>query len=105
MPVYPILVQGNTAPVIKATLTHKDGSALNLTECHVYIQMRKADDKHFTVNAEATVATAATGKVEYTLGANDLNISGEYHVQWKVVYATGKVQTTASPNTVTVRRE
>ena len=106
MPTYPTVVQGNTRPTVRATLKHKDGSPLDLQGAHVWFQMRKADDKHFTVNSEASVDTVPTsGKVVYEFGQNDLSIPGDYLVQWKVVYAGGSIQTTAKPNTLTVRRE
>jgi hypothetical protein len=106
MPTYPTVVQGNNRPVVRATLTHKDGTALDLTGARIWFQMRKADDKLFTVNAEADISGDPTlGKVLYEFGRNDLNVPGTYDVQWKVVYANQDVQTTASTNTLVVRRE
>jgi hypothetical protein len=97
-------VQGDTDPAITATLT-VDGVALNLSGSTVRFQMRKEDDKRFTVNAAATIVSAAAGTVRYQWGTNDLAVPGEYYVQWEVTYPTGRVQTQAAPSVVTVRRQ
>jgi len=105
-------VQGDTGPPIKATLKQKnDAGALvpvDLTAIGVDMvkfQMRRPDDKRYTVNAAATVVEAATGKVKYEWAANDLDVPGDYQSQWELTYLDGKVQTTEPPNTVTIRRQ
>lgn len=100
-------VQGDTAPDITATLLQSDASTpLDLTDAlSVRFQMRKADDKRLTVDAEATIDDdPTTGKVSYRWGTNDLAVEGEYFGQWRVVYGDGRIQTTAVPNEITVRR-
>lgn len=103
----PVLVQGDTRPTIVALLHDADDATVpvNLTSCSVKFQMRKADDKVYTVNATASVLDAAAGKVSYQLGANDLNVPGDYVLQWEVTYPDTAVQTTQTPVKVTVRRQ
>jgi hypothetical protein len=105
----PILVQGDTRPTIKANLYVRDSSPreyVNLAGVQgVRFQMRKADDKRYTVNGSATVTSTVSGGVEYQLGASDLDTAGDYFIQWEVTFGDGKVQTTSVQNPITVRRQ
>jgi hypothetical protein len=67
--------------------------------------MRKADDRRFTINAEAEILDPDAGQVRYRWATNDLTTPGEYLVQWEVTYADARIQTTAVANTITVRRQ
>jgi len=100
-------VQGNTAPDIVAQLHDEKvpTQLLNLTTAtSVRFQMRKPDDRVFTVDATASVTNASQGLVSYSWAATDLNIDGEYDTQWEVNWADGKIQTVAHPNRILVRR-
>ena len=101
-------VQGNTAPDIVAQL-HDELTPtipLNLAGAlGVRFQMRKPDDGRFTVDAAATVTNPSQGLVSYSWAADDLNIDGEYDVQWQVTFADGKKQTVAKANRILVRRQ
>ena len=97
-------VQGDTEPAITATL-NRSGTAESLAGATVRFQMRREKDPRYTVNAVATVVDAAEGKVKYVWGASDLNVPGEYLVQWEVTYVSGRVETTDPPNIITVRRQ
>lgn len=104
----PTFVQGNTKPDITATLHAEDDitAVVDLTDCTVKFQMRKRDDRRFTVNADATVVGDPTkGNVSYSWAANDLAVPGDYDCQWEITYIDTTVQTTAHPNVVTVRRQ
>lgn len=103
-----VFVQGDTGPDISAILHREDDpdARIDLTTAQgVRFQMRKSDDRRFTVNAAATVVNAATGSVKYSWGANDLAVPGEYEVQWEVTFGDGTVITTATTTTITVRRQ
>jgi len=97
-------VQGDTEPAITATL-NRSGAAESLTGASVKFQMRKDDDKRYTVNAAATIVDEASGKVKYVWGASDLNIIGTYLVQWEVTFLSGRIETTDPPNPIIVRRQ
>lgn len=101
-------VQGNTAPDITAVL-HEQGdveSVIDLTGASIKFQMRKPDDQLFTVDADAEiVGNEVDGSVSYEWAATDLSVPGEYDVQWEITFPDGKVQTTAVPNRILVRRK
>jgi len=99
-------VQGDTAPFITGQIKKADGSPRNLsTATEVRFQMRKEDDRTYTVDAEADITNASEGRVQYEWAANDLSVPGEYLGQWQVTYLDGKITTTQPPNTITVRRQ
>lgn len=101
-----VLVQGDTRPVINATLQIQGTTTpINLTNCSVKFQMRRSDDKQYTVNGACAIVDASSGTVSYTLGANDLNTPGEYVVQFEVTYPDNRVQTTATLIPIKVRRQ
>ena len=100
-------VQGDNEPALNATL-HAEGDSsevLDLTGAlEVRFQMRKPDDRRFTVDGVASVIDADAGQVRYLWGPNDLSVPGDYDVQWRVTYADARKQTTASTQRITVRR-
>src|SRR5512139_1679554 len=100
-------VQGNTGPSITAKL-HAKGNVdapVDLTSASVKFQMRRPDDDLFTVDAAATITNALQGLVAYSWGATDLSIAGDYDAQWEITFPDGKIQTTADPNRIYVRRK
>jgi len=100
------LVQGDTAPVLRGTITNDDdGEPLDLTDCDVFFQMRKKDDSRYTINSACDITSAVGGQVAYTLGPNDLNTPGEYQAQFEVHYSDETEQTTHNVMTVFVRRQ
>lgn len=101
-------VQGNTAPDIVAQLHDEltPSIPLNLTTAaSVRFQMRKPDDKIFSVDSAATITNPSQGLVSYSWGVKDLNVEGEYDAQWEVHWGDGKIQTVATPNRILVRRK
>lgn len=101
-------VQGDTAPDITTTITVEDDPTQPIdlnTVSGIRFQMRKANDRRYTVNAEANIIDAVNGKCSYTWGANDLSIPGEYQFQWEITYIGGRIQTTAPIETLTIRRQ
>lgn len=101
------LVQGDTAPDVTGALTYDDGTAVDLTDnLGIRFQMRKADDRRYTINGSASVVGDPTlGQVSYRFGANELDNPGDYQCQWEVTFSDGRVQTQAEVNTITVRRQ
>ena len=100
-------VQGDTAPPVTGQILRtstglpRDLSAVT----EVRFQMRKPDDRRYTVDEEATITDAVDGRVEYSWGPKDLGVPGEYIAQWQLTHADGKVQTTTPVNTITIRRQ
>lgn len=101
-----IFVQDDTSPEIAAQLHEElnESVPVDLNGCTVKFQMRKPDDREFTVDAAATITNPAEGLVSYTWAPGDLHVFGEYDVQWQVTYGDGKKQTTTLPNRILVRR-
>lgn len=102
-----VFVQGDTAPDLGAVLHVKGDTStpIDLSGATVRFQMRKDDDKQFTINAVATIADDVGGEVVYQWATNDLAVPGDYSVQWEVTFADGRIQTTATPNLIRVRRQ
>jgi len=99
-------VQGNDSPDLVSVIhaRHDSSSIVDLTDCTVRFQMRKSDDRRFTVNNEADIVDAEAGSVRYQWGPNDLAVPGEYEIQWEVTYPDARKQTTADTEPLTVRR-
>ena len=85
--------QNDTRPIISATLIDGDGSTVNLDGATVSFKMRKAGQTTAKVNASATVADAAKGKVTYTWSSSDTDTVGDFEGEFQVTYAGGGVQT------------
>jgi hypothetical protein len=101
-----VLTQGDTRPIINATLTAQGTTTpINLHECSVKFQMRRADDKLYTVNGACSIVNESAGTVSYSLGTNDLNTPGEYVAQFEITYPDNRVQTTSSLIPIKVRRQ
>jgi len=100
-------VQGDTGPDVVYILRQKSNlQPVDLTGATVFFQMRKPDDKKYTVNAQAQILGAPTeGKVSYTWGANDLAVWGIYQIQWQVTFPDFKEITTKDPIYIEVRRQ
>lgn len=99
-------VQGDTGPNLIGTLTYPDtGDPVDLTNSDVVFQMRKGDDKRYTVNSVATITDAPNGTVRYDWGANDLATVGIYKAQFEITFDDGKIQTSDPPVEIEVRRQ
>lgn len=101
------VVQGDTRPDLNATLTvTRTKEPLDLTGvASIRFQMRKGDDRAYTVDAEAVIVDAAAGTVRYTWGPNDLRTHGDYKCQWQLTYVEGGIQTTTPANSLEIRRQ
>ena len=103
-------VTGDTKPDITARLPLLDidgeetGSYADLTGASVMFQMRRPDDKRFTVNQPATVDDPPNGSVSYVWATNDLSVPGDYYVQWEVTWPDSSKQTSRVAE-ITIRRQ
>lgn len=102
-------VQGDTAPDIDYQLKYSSGEnagePVDLTDSTVAFQMRKPDDRRYTVNAAAEIIDEVDGRVRYTWGDNDLSVSGAYQGQFEITFPDGKIQTIKTPISIEVRRQ
>jgi hypothetical protein len=99
-------VQGDNRPNLIGTLTYPTtGDPVDLTGCTVVFQMRKENDRRYTVNALATVISPLTGQVRYDWSANDLAVPGEYQAQFEITFGDATHQTSDPPETLIVRRQ
>ncbi len=98
---------GDTGPSVKGVIFAEDDPTdiEDLSQASgVRFQMRKPDDRRFTVNAPAIIVNPQGGEVRYDWGPNDLSTAGDYNAQWEITYQGGRVQTTL-PVTLVVRRK
>ena len=101
------LVQGDTRPALDGTIRRTvSGDPLDLTDAtSVKFQMRKDDDRKYTVDADAAFVDKPTGRVRYEWEEGDLNNPGEYIGQWEIVWNDSTVQTTQPANSIVIRRQ
>lgn len=94
-PIY--LVQGDTGPQIKATLTRDDtGSAQDITGHTIQMHFRKkfTDTVLFSLNGTITNDNAPNGIVIFNFSGTQLNIdAGEYEGEIEVTSGGGTVET------------
>lgn len=104
-------VQGDTKPDLLGVINYIDpdtgevGDPVNLTGATVVFQMRKPDDRRYTVNAVATVTDAPNGAVRYSWAANDLATHGTFQAQFEVTFSDMTIQTSTPPAELIVRRQ
>lgn len=89
--------QGDTSPELQATLKDAEGTAIDLTGASARFHMRLSGATATTVDAAATVVTAASGIVKYSWQAGDTDTVGRYEGEFEVTYADTSVET--FPNT------
>jgi hypothetical protein len=83
---------GQTAPAIADTVRAPGSTAnVDLTDATVKFKMRTFNSPTVLVNANATIDTAATGKVHYDPVAADFAAAGEYVAWWSATLANGKL--------------
>lgn len=102
-----LMVQGDTAPDLVAVLHERDNPSnkLDLTSAaHVYLLMRKPDDRRFTVNAEVTIEDAINGVVRYEWADNDLSVIGTYQCRFRVIWLDTKVESTPDTFSIEIDR-
>jgi hypothetical protein len=85
------LKRNDTKDTISYTVSNLDGTVVNLTGASVKFIMGK--NKMLLTNAAATIADAATGKVEYTLTDADTLLDGTFNAEFEVTFSDGKSKT------------
>lgn len=91
---------GDRLPLFRVTLKDGNGDAVDLTGCTVAFSMREQGSATKKITAAAaTVITAASGIVEYTWAALDVDAAGTYLCEWRVTTGAGKVQTIPNDGT------
>jgi hypothetical protein len=91
---------------LAATLTDKNGVAVNLTSKDVTFLMRPvtaATNSAPTISAAASVVNANNGQVSYVWQAGNTDHAGDYYFEWKVTDSLGKEQTYPTEGYGTVR--
>lgn len=89
---------GDTAPAYVADLVDDVDStpaAINLTDAtSVTFKMRLASTTGApAVDSEATITTAASGRVTYEWQAGDTDEPGEYEVEFEIAWTDGTIET------------
>lgn len=82
--------QGDRLPVLDATITKADGTALDLsTALSITFRMRNVNARPtgaFVVEAPATIVDAVSGRVRYSWASGDSNTPGQYAGEFVVVF-------------------
>lgn len=89
--------RNDTGPTITAQLSYSDGTNPNLTGAAVKFIMAVGTAGSTKVAATATIVNAAAGIVSYTPLAADTNTTGDYNVEWQVVFSGGMKVTFPDP--------
>lgn len=89
------LYQGTSSPGLIDTIT-VGGEPFNLTGSSVEFKMRPIGSSTLTIEATATIVSAAGGQVRYDWAADgsDLSTPGDYVFWWSVTLGSGRVQDT-----------
>jgi hypothetical protein len=95
------LKRNDTKDTISYTMTYADGTPVNLTGATVRFVMGKG--KTLITSAAATIISATTGKVEYTLKESDTLVAGNYNAEFEVTFSDGKIKTFPSDGYISLR--
>lgn len=84
---------GDTAPALEAVLRDNTGSAVDLTDATVDLNVLHPRGGDVEVAAQATILNATDGLVEYSWAAGDTDVEGRYRAEFVVEYTDGSVET------------
>jgi len=87
---------GDTAPILQATFTDANGSAVSITGATVKLIVANLAGS-VVMNKSMSIFNGAGGIAEYEWQAGDTDTPGTYKVEFEVTYATGEVE--SFPNT------
>lgn len=96
------LKAGDLLPAITAALKDGDGNAIDLTGATVTFRMRKRGATALTIDAAASVVSAAAGAVRYDWLAGDTDTHGVYDAEFRCELVDGR-QTVPNDRYITVR--
>lgn len=93
MPLFDYVIkQGDTKPIVTATILDATGAVVNLTGCTVQFVMRALTSNTPLIQKSATVVTPAAGTVSYTWTAQDTATAGNYMAQFVVTFGDATIQ-------------
>lgn len=92
------LVQGDTGPQVKLTLTRSDtGGAIDLTDassCQLHFRQQYSTTKLFTLDNQSGNDDQALGIAIFVFGSGDLDLNaGDYEGEVEVVFNSGVRET------------
>lgn len=97
--------QGDTIPVLRATLRGADTNVIDLTGCTVRFHLARGTAQANTpvLDVTATIVTAASGVVEYAWLAGDTDVAGDYVGEFEVTLSTGDTVTCPNDHDLTIK--
>ena len=92
------IVQGDSGPQIKVTLTRSDtGSAVDLTEastCKLHFRKKNSDTNLFSLSNQSVAQDQGNGIAIFVFSGNQLDIAaGNYEGEVEVVFNSGARET------------
>jgi len=84
--------RNDTRPKPDAILKFSDGTIPNLTGATVKFIARHQGSTTVKIDAAATITDIPTGAVEYTILEADVDVAGNFDVEWEVTFADSSKQ-------------
>ncbi len=94
--------QGDTLPVITATLTGADGNPIDLTGASVKFNMRRRSTPVIDHGTCTIVGAATDGVVSYAWTAEDTANDGEYRAEFEITFGDNSILTVPNDSDITV---
>jgi hypothetical protein len=85
------ITSGSTSPPVEDVIYDNENEVIDLSGASVRFLMRPVDSSQLTVNAAATITSAALGTVSYQWVAGDTATEGEYRAWWKITTSTSAI--------------
>lgn len=89
------LVQGDTRPQVKVTLTEETtGAVINLTGATVRLRFRQTGSTTVLDTLTGVITGATTGEVVFAWNPTTLNVDpGDYEGEIEITFSSGEIQT------------
>ena len=94
--------KGDRYPLLAATLTLEDGTAINLTGGSVIFRMSTQHGQNL-VNTAATVVSATDGTVRYDWASGDTDVVGKFRGEFVATLSSGRVVTVPNFEYIDIR--